>query len=199
MYPSELACRFGAAKPAVTGLLLAAALACGADPAGAGVLKGESLISPVPTGFRAAAHGENGPVATYEFVPAGETAADWSKMVTVQIMHNLKGTAPDAFAGNLRTRWLAACAGGDAKKINAGVENGYPISLWLFSCPLNPKTSKPENMFTKIIGGTDSLYSIQFAYRSGLTKEVIPPTMQYLKSVQACDTRLADKACPSGM
>jgi hypothetical protein len=51
-------------------------------------------------------------------------------------------------------------------------------------------------MYTKIIGGNDALYSVQYAYRSPLTKEIISPTMSYLASIMVCDTRLPDRPCP---
>jgi hypothetical protein len=93
--------------------------------------------------------------------------------------------------------WSSACPGADVMKIKDVVERGYPVAIWQFLCPNNPKTGKPENMYTKIIGGNDALYSIQYAYRSALTKEVIPPTMSYLGDVFVCDTRLPDRPCPA--
>jgi hypothetical protein len=159
----------------------------------------ENLISPVPTGFQIGMHANNGPMTIAEFVPDGETVKDWSKMVTVQIFHNLHGVDPDAFSDGMKTRWLAACAGSEVHKIKNGLENGYPFSLYLYACPLNPATSKPENMFAKVISGSDSLYSVQFAYKIPLDTEIITPTMTYLGSIKVCDTRLPDRPCPPGM
>jgi hypothetical protein len=110
---------------------------------------------------------------------------------------SLKKFDPNQFADGMKQRWLAACAGSQAQKVKDGQENGYAFSVWLFECPLNASTGKPENMFAKFIGGNDALYSIQYAYRSTLTKETVPPTMVYLAGIKACDTRLPDRPCPS--
>ena len=134
-----------------------------------------------------------------EYVPHGETVTNWSRMVTVQVFRNMKKVDPDQFADQMRRSWLAACPGSDVQKIKSGQENGYPFLLLVFACPLNTKTGKPENMFAKFIEGDDAFYSIQYAYRSDLTKDNIPPAMTYLGGVRACDTRVPDRSCPSTM
>ena len=159
-------------------------------------LKDENLITSVPKGFVIGNQGQKGSMLIAEYVPQGETVSDWSQMITVQVFRNLGKFDPDKFVEGIKAQWQSACPGSEVEKIKDGLENGYPVSLWLFTCPLNTRTGKPENMFTKIISGNDSLYSIQYAYRSALTKEIIPPTMAYLGGIQVCDTRLADRPCP---
>lgn len=180
-------------------LALAAAIIPFAAPgtSSARPLQDENLLIAIPNGFQIGTQGQQGPMLIAEYIPQGETVSDWSRMVTVQVFRNLKNVDPDGFADGLRGRWLAACAGSDVQKVKDGHENGYAFSVWLFSCPLNSKTGKPENMFAKFISGNDSLYSIQYAYRGPLTKEIIPPTMNYLRDVRVCDTRLPDRPCPS--
>jgi hypothetical protein len=81
--------------------------------------------------------------------------------------------------------------------VKDGVENGYPFSFWLLTCPLNTRTGKPENTFAKFVSGNDAFYSIQYAYRSALTQENTLSTTAYLGGIQACDTRLPDRPCPT--
>jgi hypothetical protein len=180
-------------------MFAAAAVLAASCPSFAGALTQENLIAPLPAGFHVGKQGDAGPMMLAEFIPVGETVQDWSRMVTVQVFHNLHGVDPDGFAEGVKTRWLAACAGSDVRKVKDGVENGYRFSLWIFACPLNTGTGRPENMFTKITSGADSLYSVQYAYRSALTPDLIPPAMQYLRTVLVCDTRLPDRPCPPGM
>ena len=106
---------------------------------------------------------------------------------------------PDRFASELAGNWKGACPDGTGVKSKAGVENGYRFSLWVFECPLNPATGKPEAMFLKAISGSDALYSVQYAYRQALTKELIGPAIGFLQQARVCDTRRADRACPAGM
>jgi hypothetical protein len=174
------------------------ALAAFAAPSmpSAAALQDENLLVSIPNGFQIGKQGDNGPMTGAEYIPQGETVSDWSRMVTVQVFHNMKRFDSNQFAEGVKRQWLAACPGSEVVKSKDGQENGYPFSLWVFACPLNPKTGKPENMFAKFISGNDSFYSIQYAYRSALTKDIIPPTMTYLGGVQACDSRLPDRPCP---
>src|SRR5580658_2871222 len=150
-------------------------------------LQNENLLAPLPSGFKIGFATERGRMTMSEFVPTSDTVDAWSSMITVQIFHGM------ANADALASRWKAACAGGDAQKIRSGMENGYPVSLWMFACPLNPGTKQPENMWLKVISGSDSLYSVQYGYRRALDKDLIGPAMDYLRQVAVCDTRRADR------
>jgi len=183
----------------VSSLLVTAIILIFNLPAMAGTLQDENLLAPLPNGFKVGSSIEKGNMSMNEFVPQGETVEDWSQMVTVQIFHGVAGEDPDAFAGHMKKLWTNACTGGEVKKIKTTTENGYPVSIWMFTCPLNPQTRKPENMWLKAISGKDSFYTVQYAYRRELTQDIIPPTMKYLDQVTACDTRLADRPCPPGM
>ena len=162
-------------------------------------IEGENLLAPMPDGFKVGYHAADDSETMAEYVPAAETVDDWSRMVTVQVFRKLKSSDPDVFAGNLAKGWRSACAGGDGRKITAGVENGYPFSLWAFDCPLNPETGKPETMWLKATGGADSLYSVQYAYRSATSQERAAAAINYLKSVSVCDKRHIERPCPAGM
>jgi hypothetical protein len=177
--------------------ILAALAAIAAPlPSPAAPLVDENIFVVIPNDFQVGRQDEQGPTILAEYVPRGETVSAWSRMITVQVFRNLKRFDPGQFGVGMKQTWLAACAGSEVQKVKDGQENGYPFSVWLFECPLNTKTGKPENMFAKFIAGNDALYSIQYAYRSALTKEVIPPTMVYLGGIQACDSRLPDRPCP---
>jgi len=189
-------------EKAHTGVALTGLIVAMSGPAlrvAASSLSNENLISPLPSGFKVGAQSNNGTLSAFEFVPNGETVNSWSQMVTVQIFHNLRDQNADGLPESMKPKWLAACPGSKVGKIKDGTENGYPFSLWLFTCPSNPSTGRPENMFQKIISGSDSLYSVQYAYRREMNKDIIPPTMQYMQKVIACDTRLPEKPCPAGM
>jgi len=184
---------FRTASPILVGVAtICAPLAPHAAP-----LQDENILVTIPNDFQAGYRDEQGPMILAEYVPRGETVSMWSRMITVQVFRNLKKFDPGQFAGGMKQSWLSACAGSEVQHVKDGQENGYPFSVWLFACPLNARTGKPENMFAKFIGGNDALYSIQYAYRSELTKEIVSPTMAYLGGIQACDTRLPDRPCPS--
>jgi len=176
---------------------LAAFVALSGRSASGAALQDENLLAAIPPGFQIGNTAQQGPMIIAEYVPQGETVSGWSRMVTVQVFRNLKKFDADQFADGIRRRWLVACAGSEVSKVRGGEENGYSFSLWLFACPMNQATGKPENMFAKFISGNDALYSVQYAYRAALTKDIVPPAMTYLGSIRVCDTRLPDRPCPS--
>jgi hypothetical protein len=185
-------------RKASTSALVLFAMTAGACAAMA-ALRNENLLTPLPDGFKVGFHDANERQSIVEYVPQAETVDDWSRLVTVQIFYGTKDADPDAFAGNLGKKWMSACVGGGARKVTAGAENGYPFSLWMYDCALNPQTHKPETMWLKAMSGADSLYSVQYAARRALSKELIGQAMDYLKRVSLCDARRADRPCPKGM
>ena len=183
---------------------LAPLAACGLialTPAGAVSAAGfqdETLLAPIPQGFQLGDQGQSGHGSDIaEYIPQGETVDHWSRMVTVQIFHNLKGFDPDRFAETIRDRGPASCPGEQGVMIKHGQEHGYAASLWLFTCPLNPQTGLPETFYDKLISGADALYSVQYSFRSTLPRDAIAPTISFLESVSVCDTRLPDRPCPT--
>jgi hypothetical protein len=180
-------------------VLMALMLAAAGQPAAAASLKDENLLVVMPEGFKVGFPVSKGPMDMAEYVPSDETVDDWSRMVTIQIFHNPTDADPNDFAGSLGGAWAEACPGGSGEKLSTGTENGFPVALWSYACPLNPAIGKPESMWLKVTGGTDALYSVQYAYRQSATDTLAEPALSYLKSVLVCDTRRDDRACPKGM
>jgi len=158
-------------------------------------LVNENLLVALPPGYKIDFHTERDNMVMNEMVPEGETVNDWTEMVTVQIFHATKA-APEDFKDSLQRQWNAACPGATGAEVTSGVENGYPVLLWLLACPRNPGTGKPEFTWFKAIAGNDSFYLVQKAYKFEPTKEQVSRWMQYLKAVAVCDTRLPARACP---
>jgi hypothetical protein len=162
-------------------------------------LKDENLLIGIPQGFESGYNAARGQIETHEFVRTGETEEDWSEMVTVQIFHGAGAYWGDDFALNLADGWAGACPGGSDRKLTEGVVNGFPFVLWVYLCPLNPQTGKPENMYFKGISGSDAFYSVQYAFRSNPTADGETAALAYLIDASACDTRRPDRPCPAGM
>ena len=176
----------------------AALLALSAGASSAAGSQDETLIAPIAQGFQLGDQGQSGPGSEIaEYIPKGETVDAWSRMVTVQIFHNLKAYDPDRFAEAIRDRGPAGCPGEQGVLVKHGQDHGYIYSIWLFTCPLNPATGKPETFYDKLISGADALYSVQYSFRSTLNRDSIPSTLAYLDRVSVCDTRRPDRPCPA--
>lgn len=165
-----------------------------APPAG---LEDENILMPLAEGFKVGSRGRQGQLDGTEYVPAGETVQDWSRMITLQIFHGQRSVDPDNLPNAIARSWAQACPGGVGERTGRTTENGYAVANWAFHCPMNLQTHKPENMWTKVISGEDALYSVQYAYRRALADDLAGPALGYLKSVTVCDTRGSAHPCPS--
>lgn len=161
------------------------------------VLQDENLMTPLPKGFKIGATGPTPTGAMTEYIPEAETVGDWSRMVTTMVMHI--PPQPDEFSAGLAQSIKGGCPDIEAVKSMDGTENGYAFSLWLFQCPLNPQTGKPEGFVMKAVRGQDALYVVQYAYREMMTTEQTTQAVLYLRQVNVCDTRTAEHPCPAGM
>jgi hypothetical protein len=175
--------------------LIAFCLATLAAAPAAAQLVNENLLVTMPDGYKVGFSTKKNNMIMNEMVPAAETVENWTEMVTVQIFLGMKGVSPDQFRANMEKLWFGACAKASSHPIASAVENGYPASVWLMSCPLNAKTGKPEITWFKAIRGNDSFYVVQKAFRFEPSKEQVVTWTGYLKKVSVCDSRLPDRAC----
>ena len=158
--------------------------------------EGEDVPLFMPTGFKIGYTTRPPGQLLYEYVPEGETVEAWTRMATQQFFFGLKGRDPDVLPKLMAPQWAATCPGGASQKLEGSTENGFPTSVWQFTCPQNPLSGKPETMWMKVISGSEALYSVQYAYRERFSPQLVGPAMAYLRRVSACDTRRQDRPCP---
>lgn len=159
-------------------------------------LSDENLLQNLPQGYKIDLQTKKGNMIMTEMVPQAETVNNWTEMLTTQVFLGLKNTTPDQFQALIAKTWIAISKGGEVTSVTKGEENGYPFSIWLQTCPLNPATGKPERTWVKAIKGNDSFYVVQKAFKFDPSKKQVVQWMQYFRSVAVCDTRLADRQCP---
>ncbi|HET9908252.1 MAG TPA: hypothetical protein VFQ23_16495, partial [Anaerolineales bacterium] len=131
-----------------------------------------------------------------EMVPQSESVDNWSTLITVQIFLGMTNTTPEQYQDTLTQSWFAACQDSASYPVADGTENGYNFVLWQLYCPLNPSTQKVEFTYLKAIQGNDSFYLVQVAFRHEPTSDEITEWMNYLRTVQVCDSRIPESACP---
>lgn len=162
-------------------------------------LKNENILIGIPSGYKMGykAYDPKTHYTLAEFIPKEESVENWSQMLTVNIYHKNLPYSADAYAANIKSLWEKSCNGSYTQNISEGVENGYKYALVMLFCPKSAVSKKEEYTWLKAIKGNDSFYVIQKAFTISPPKEQIIQTMQYLKKVQLCDTRLGN--CPKGM
>ncbi|THF67420.1 hypothetical protein E6C76_03380 [Pseudothauera nasutitermitis] len=159
-------------------------------------LSDENLLQSFPQGYKVDFQTKKGNMVMTEMVPQAETVDNWTEMITTQIFLGMKNATPEQFQAFMSKAWLTACKDGGVAPIAKGEENGYPFSIWVQDCPLNPATGKPEKTWFKAIKGNDSFYVVQKAFKFEPSREQVVQWMQYFRSIVVCDTRLADRPCP---
>jgi hypothetical protein len=159
-------------------------------------LENENLLVEVPAGFKIDYEAKQDNMIINEIVPQGESVTDWTTMVTVQIFLGMTESAPEQYQETLTQSWFNACLNSESNPIASGDENGYNFVVWQLYCPLNPSTQKAEETYFKAIQGNDSFYLVQVAFRHEPSSDEITQWVEYLKSVQVCDSRIPERVCP---
>ena len=159
-------------------------------------LKDENLLQGMPAGYKIGFQERQGPIILTEMVPESESVEEWTEMVTSQLFIGLKSVSPEAFRAESRKKWLEACKDGNFAEIASGEENGYPMALWMLSCPHSKAPGRPEITWFKAIRGQDAFYVVQKSFRFEPSNEQVQQSMRYLRQISVCDTRIPQRACP---
>ena len=166
-------------------------------PAPFNPFKDESLLGPIPDGFKLGYRTQQQSVVLMEFVPMTETVENWSTIVTQVIVGDKAQRASiTASVSSVVSGYARACGVQDAVKLSEGRTNGYPYELWRVTCPMNPQTSMPEFVHMKVIRGADALYNVQYAMRAMPAPEGNAIALAYLESALVCDPRTGQNPCP---
>jgi len=159
-------------------------------------LQDENLLAPMPEGFKSATQQVQGGVVFQEWIPSGESLANWSEMVTIQILLGKKDIDGGRYLGGIRSEWLKACPETRPNAVTAGRTNGYPNWSMDLQCPRLANTGKPETTLFRSFQGRDSFYSVQRSARAVPDGAQRAKMAAYIESVTVCDTRSSAHPCP---
>lgn len=160
-------------------------------------LQDENLLQGLPEGYVIANHARQGADELAEMVPVGESVDHWTEMVTTQIYHGAGGPTFAAYQADMAQHWKQACDASHVVPVKRGIEHGYAFALWLQTCQHADPQQPPEITWFKMIRGNDAVYVVQKAFHFQPSKAQIVRWVSYLKDVTVCDSRLADRACPT--
>jgi len=163
--------------------------------------KDENLLQKLPLGYKIAMQTRNGNTATTQMVPEGESINGWTETIAVNVFLGQKTATVEQFQQFSLGRWASGCPGvvgaNEIRPISKGTDNGYPYAIWSLSCKRPTGTGPSEFAWFKAIKGNDSFYVIQRSSRVEPPTEQAAQWVRYLEKLSVCDTRLADRACPS--
>lgn len=146
---------------------------------------GEHLVVPMPSGFHQVTNSARGDVTVLQFVPSGERAENWSRLVTIQIDSGQGGTSIAKLVDALRRTWGSRCRA-DVQPVSEGQENGYSVYVGVQTCAPAVEKNQAETIFFKVIAGKESSYTAQYAYDTHPPVDIAMSAINYLAEVVAC-------------
>ena len=158
---------------------------------------GETLLQSVPPHFRVVGRDKTPFHGMVQMVPDDQTGAHWSELMTTEIFFAAKSTSPLAYRGELEREWQHACDQTTLDYAMEGMQNGYPVSLWVQSCRFQSAANKPNIALIKMITGRERAYVVQVNFRYVPDKDKIKQWTDYLDKVYVCDPRWKGHECPA--
>ncbi|RXJ88961.1 hypothetical protein CRV01_10085 [Arcobacter sp. CECT 8983] len=157
-------------------------------------LKYENLLQSFPKNYKLAYKKIQNGTSFYEFIPKSEELKNWTEMITTNIYHRNLRYSVDEYVEEMKKAWSKSCKDTSFKDIDESFENGYKTKTVMMSCKVSKITKKEETMYLKAIKGADSFYTVQKAFTGKTNKEQENKSVEYLKTVKVCDSRLF--TCP---
>ena len=171
----------------------------------------EILFVYPPDGWRLSFETKTDNLHFFEYFPKGETPQQWTEMVTIQIVSNLKGISPSVLADNLRTRFVTGCAHQTLRGPERFNLEGYLAIRLYVECDKPTFKRRPggsdflqhEVAAFQIIQGQRDLYVIERAWHGRSRSSPNAPYERddlwgwdaFWHNIEVCDTEEQARAC----
>lgn len=158
----------------------------------------EHLNSAPLSDFHTVYESDHNDILMLESVPKGESAEDWTQMVTTQVFI---GTTHEHFyemyRNGSRKRFAEACDFHSERNIDDTVQNGYQTYLWQQSCfYADSKKKRPENTWFRLFKGKDATYVLQWAWHTKPTEKQLARMVDYMTKSELCYLGDSKHPCP---
>jgi hypothetical protein len=158
----------------------------------------EDVIYSLPPGYKEGFRASSDKRLLLEWIPANETAENWSEMYTTQIFKGpaeKSGISAKSFLNALIAEWGAGCKNASTSRGALTTSNGYEEARIYLVCPNSPVTNKPEHTLVKVIRGNHNMYVFQKAFSFDPSDEQFQQAGKYLDTAKICDMALPDRSC----
>lgn len=143
------------------------------------------LVSPPLEGFVTAYEASDAAQSILEEIPAGETLAAWTQMVTTQRFGNNPAAALQ-FAERVRDGVIRSCPRHSMGTPSAQNHRGFPAASFSATCYREPGEGGTETFFMLIVRAPDALLVKQVAFKSDVTRENMTLAVGLLKQAEVC-------------
>lgn len=143
------------------------------------------LVSPPLEGFVTAYEASDATQSIREEIPAGETLAAWTQMVTTQRFGDNPATALQ-LAEAVRDGIIRSCPRHSMGTPSAQNHKGFPAASFSATCYREPGKGGTETFFMLIVRAPDALLVKQVAFKSDVTRENMTHAAGLLKQAEVC-------------
>jgi len=166
-------------------------------------IPGEQLLAQPPDGWKQGYVTKTPVLRLAEFIPEGDTAADWQEKVTFESLRGDPLPDPIDFVAGIGDDQSTACERFEHVNIQSGLENNYPTSVRLLTCMRNKLTDKGEVSLVKAIQGNDHFYVITRTKRvppigegdQPISDEEMAEWSLFMRAITVCDTNREQHHC----
>ena len=191
-----ITCSARAQSPAVGGSNL------GKAAPGRQVLSDEHIVMPrFPSGWIELSK-QPGSIEVVEYVPQGQTAANWREKIVLEIHHDTNTLPIDAFQRRALGQVRENCDGVVEGRLQSGLNNGFPSAFWTLGCKREKRGAFGETRYTKAVQGSATLYMLSrtwrtppFAQAPQIPQSDIDEAIAFLTSSVVC-ANAAQHPCP---
>jgi hypothetical protein len=191
-------------------LLCPAVVGCAAEEAEslslseAAFIEGEQLLAQPPVGWQQTFSSASKGLRMAQFIPEQEDAENWVHKISFESLADQPLPDPSDFLELISSDQQRQCPDFEGFDTFSGLENGYPTSVQLHTCPRNKNTDKSAASMIKVIRGNDYFYIVTRSQQGDglkkgdalLTETQVAAWSLYLRTVGICDTTRPEHPCP---
>ncbi len=167
--------------------------------------QGEYYLAALPLGWgkrteAADALGHHG-----DWLPEGQSLADWRDRITVQVVPELAGEPPPDFLDRMANLRAQTCAHMFATEVESANLNGFAVGLRVIACTRDKRTGTGEVIVMRALTGARALYVIQRVFRVApfqaqafpLSGEALDRARAAIEFGFACQRGSVERPCPA--
>lgn len=167
----------------------------------------EQLLADAPANWQQSFRTEAPGIRMVEYVPPDSDPKAWTDKVSFESFSGTPLPDPIELLTSIANDQRKTCEKFADHETFSGFENGYPTSVRLFVCNVNPLTKKGQLTLVKTIKGDQNFYVITRARRTDAIEQqpdgeipteakTIAEWSLYLHAISACNTADSAHPCP---
>ena len=167
----------------------------------------EQLLFILPEGWKEEFTDRTESLSTTEYIPEGQSEADWEEMLTIQILLNKPSADPVKMMSRI-TKYLSQdCKSFDYRPIDiGGIDNNYPSLAVLALCGQKKEQNNGYVTLLRGISGEENYFLLQKTWKTKFfdTQKKSPINLEqrkfwlgYLSYIRICNKERGD--CPKDL